>query len=275
MNFRRVLFCPPSYFEVRDVKNAFMSPDQPVDKKLALQQWRGVRAAFEKAGFETLAIDPAPDLEDMVFANNQVFVGESRAGAFIVPSRMRFSSRQREVPFFVEWFRKRGYKVRELAFGEDYLEGHGDLLWHPDGSKVWAGFGVRSTKGGAEKFESSMQEMGIKVIPLELIDPTFYHLDTCLAPLSSDAVLIYPGAFSNEALRAIRLNVNRVHEVSRKAALQFVCNGVAANQSFITPAMCAELEKALEHEGLRPAVVDTSEFQKSGGSVCCVKLFIA
>ncbi|MGH9601690.1 MAG: dimethylarginine dimethylaminohydrolase family protein, partial [Terriglobales bacterium] len=190
---QRVLFCPPTYYEIRDVKNPFMQNAAPVDPKLALQQWEEVGRAFEAAGFAPARIDPVPDLEDMVFANNQVFVGRDADGPFIVPSRMRFPSRQREVPYYVEWFRERGYRVLELEFGEDFLEGHGDLLWQPDSSCVWAGYGIRSTRGGVEKFSQAMAHLGTEVIPLELVDPRFYHLDTCLAPLTPGAVLVYPG----------------------------------------------------------------------------------
>jgi N-dimethylarginine dimethylaminohydrolase len=275
MKFQRVLFCPPAHFEVRDAQNPFMRPGQAVDKTLALKQWEGVCAAFEQAGLESLTIDPVADLEDMVFINNQVFVGANKElGPFVVPSRMRFASREREVPHVVEWFRTRGYKLIELDLAGEYLEGHGDLLWHPDGSKVWAGFGVRSSRAGVEKFAGSMRKLGIEVVPLQLVDPIFYHLDTCLAPLSSGAVLIYPGAFSPEAQQTIYQNVARAHEVTRDEALKFVCNGVAANRHYITPRLTPMLERALKRERLAPLVISTSEFEKSGGSVCCIKLLL-
>ena len=274
MKTNHALFCPPDHFEIRDVKNPFMRGAEPVDRAQAEVQWEGVRRAFEGAGVTTEVIPAVPDLEDMVFANNQVFVGQSRAGEkFIVPSHMRFPSRQREVPYFVEWFRTRGYKVVELDLANEFLEGHGDLLWHADGSKVWAGHGFRSSRGGVERFASAMQEMGIEGIPLELVDGRFYHLDTCFAPLTAEAVLIYPGAFSPKALIRIRENCRRVHEVDEAEALGFVCNGVAANGRFITPRLGAGLSRALEREGLEAVAVETSEFLKSGGSVCCLKLF--
>ena len=151
----RALFCPPTYFEIRDVKNPFMRGAEPVDAQRAQVQWEDARRAFEGAGIATEVIAAVPDLEDMVFANNQVFVGESRTGEgfrFIVPSHMRFPSRQREVPYFVEWFQARGYRVIELDLSNEFLEGHGDLLWHADGSKVWAGHGFRSSRGGVVRF---------------------------------------------------------------------------------------------------------------------------
>ncbi|MGH9668646.1 MAG: dimethylarginine dimethylaminohydrolase family protein [Terriglobales bacterium] len=272
----RALFCPPTYFEIRDVKNPFMRGAEPVDRERAEAQWEGVRRAFEEAGVATEVIPAIQDLEDMVFANNQVFVGLGREGErFIVPSHMRFPSRQREVPHFVEWFRRRGYRVIELNLATEFLEGHGDLLWHADGSKVWAGHGVRSSRGGVEQFASAMSEMGVEVTPLELVDARFYHLDTCFTPLTAGAALIYPGAFSREALASIRAGCPRVHEVGEQEALGFVCNGVAAHGRFLTPRVGPGLARALEREGLEPVVVETSEFEKSGGSVCCLKLFFS
>src|ERR1700736_3273798 len=106
---KHVLLCPPTYFDVVDEKNPYMSGKAPVDKVKARAQWKALCSALEQSGCHVETIDPVPDLEDMVFAANQVFVGYSEAtGKFIVPSRMVYASRQREVPHFVEWFRERG-----------------------------------------------------------------------------------------------------------------------------------------------------------------------
>jgi len=270
-----VLFCPPTYFEVRDVKNPFMQPGNPVDRERAEQQWHALRTAFQDAGFQLETIPAVPDLEDMVFAANQTFVGKSpKIGKFIVPGHMRHESRRREVPHFVGWFRWRGYQVVELALDGDYLEGHGDLLWSVDFSLIWAGFGFRSSRGGVGRFAHRMSELGLEVVPLELTDPQFYHLDTCFAPLTPGGVLLYPAAFSDQALAAIHARCSRVYEVSRDEALKFVCNGVSANRRFLTPHLPRSVAEALDREGLEPVLVDTSEFEKSGGSVACLKLFL-
>jgi N-dimethylarginine dimethylaminohydrolase len=219
-------------------------------------------------------IDPDPALEDMVFAANPVFVCSwPQHGRFVVPGRMRFVSRRREVRHLVGWFRARGYEVLALDLGDDFLEGHGDLLWHPDGSKVWAGFGFRSSPGGIEKFAAALHSRDIPVIPLELVDENFYHLDTCFAPLNSQAALVYPAAFSAAALDTIRRELPRVYEVDRGLALRFVCNGVSANRNFLTPYLDDCLAHILRRENLIPVPLDTSEFEKSGGSLACLKLF--
>jgi N-dimethylarginine dimethylaminohydrolase len=272
----QVLFCPPRYFRVIDQKNPYMKPGEPIDLALATRQWEDVRAAFAAAGCATEVIEPAAELEDMVFAANQTFTGQGADGKkFVIPSYMRHESRRREVPHFVEWFTQRGYEVIDLHLPPgEHIEGGGDLLQQPGTNQIWAGYGFRSSKYGIERFKAAMEQRGITAIPLELVDERFYHLDTCLAPLNKDAVLIYRGAFSAAALCQILQNAERVYDVSEEEALGFVCNGVAVNGSFLTPRVTPTLKKALKAEGLKAVEVNTSEFEKSGGSVCCLKSFI-
>lgn len=39
-------------------------------------------------------------------------------------SRVVHPSRQREVPFYVDWYRQRGFKIVKVDLGSDYLEGN-------------------------------------------------------------------------------------------------------------------------------------------------------
>ena len=272
---KSVLLCPPTYFDVRDVKNPYMQDADPVDHEKAQDQWEALRRALGDSGLKVETIDPVEDLEDMVFAANQVFVGRhEKIGKFIVPSKMRSASRQREVPFYVQWFRSQGYKVIELDLTGEYLEGQGDLIWHPDRSKIWAGYGFRSTCDAIEKFSLAMEDLGFHVAPLQLVDEYCYHLDTCLCPLNNEAALICPSAYSPESLQKIREGWKRVYELHREEAVQFMCNGIVANGRYITSHLTSNLRDTLQKEGLEPVIVDTSEFEKSGGSAFCMKSFI-
>jgi N-dimethylarginine dimethylaminohydrolase len=271
----KVLLCPPDYFNVVDQKNPYMSRECAVDRGKARSQWDVLCSVLQQCGCEIETIAPVEGFEDMVFAANQVFVGaKDEFGKFVVPSRMVYASRHREVPFFADWFRARDYRIIELDYRTDYLEGHGDLLWHPDGSRIYAGYGFRSTTGGIEKFTVAMSEMGIPVVPLELVDPYCYHLDTCLCPLNNEAALIFPGAYSAEALASLHKNWPRVHLLTADEAHRFMGNGIVINGTYITPHMTPQLDSILRHEGLTPVVVDTSEFEKAGGSCFCMKTFL-
>jgi N-dimethylarginine dimethylaminohydrolase len=270
-----VLLCPPNYFDVIDQKNPYMSLEHAIDRAKARTQWENLCSVLQQNGCEIETIDPVEGLEDMVFAANQLFAGDKPGyGKFVVPSRMVYPSRQREVPFYVEWCRSRGYRVVEIDYGDDFLEGHGDLRWHPDGSRIYAGYGFRSTRGGVEKFSAAMGEMGIPVVPLPLVDPYCYHLDTCLCPLNNDAALIFAGAFSGDAISALHRYWKRVHLLDAEQAHHFMGNGIVVNGCYITPRTDRQLEAILREEGLRPVVVDTSEFEKAGGSCFCMKTFL-
>ena len=271
----KALVCPPDYFDVVDQKNPYMLREHPVDRAKARAQWEDFCGVLQQNGCEIETVDPVEGLEDMVFAANQIFVGERPGyGKFAVPSRMVYPSRQREVPFFADWCRGRGFRLIELEFGDDYLEGHGDLIWHPDGSRIYAGYGFRSTLGGIEKFAAAMSEMSIPVVPLQLIDRYCYHLDTCLCPLNNDAALVFAGAFDAEALASVHKYWTRVHLLDAQEAHRFMGNGIVVNGRYITPYVTPQLQAILAQEGLTAAVVDTSEFEKAGGSCFCMKTFL-
>jgi N-dimethylarginine dimethylaminohydrolase len=271
----KVLLCPPNYFDVVDQKNPYMSGESPVDRVKARTQWENLRCVLQQSGCEIQTIDPVEGLEDMVFAANQIFAGEKIGfGKFVVPSRMKYAFRHREVAYFADWFRARYYRVIDLDYGDDYLEGHGDLLWHPDGSRIYAGYGFRSTRGGVEKFSAAMFEMGIPVVPLHLVDPYCYHLDTCLCPLNNEAALIFPGAYSSEALASLHKFWKRVHLLTADEAHRFMGNGIVVNGSYITAHISPQLEEILHQEDLNPVVVETTEFEKAGGSCSCMKTLL-
>ncbi len=273
MSRKAVLLCPPTYFEVRDRKNPYMRA--PIDRDKAQTQWEELRLALEESGLQVETIDPVRNLEDMVFADNPNFLGHHEAvGKFVVPSEMKHPSRQREVPHYVEWFRKRNYKVIAFDLRGECLEGHGHLLWHGDGSGIWAGYGFRSTLGGVERFAAAMRELDIPVTPLQLVDEYCYHLDAALSILNSEAAIVYPNAFAPDALKQLRQGWKRIYELSRDDVTRFLCNGIVTNGYCIVPHLSKDLAHILQQEKLTPVVVNLSEFEKSGGGPFCMKTFL-
>ena len=74
-------------------------------------------------------------------------------------------------------------------------------------------------------------------------------------------------------MATIRGAFPRIYEIDREDGLRFACNGTVANGRFIISHLTECVAATLKKEGLEPLVVDTSEFEKSGGSVFCMKLF--
>ena len=68
----------------------------------------------------------------------------------------------------------------------------GDALFEADGSRLWAGHGPRTDENSLRQLTDLWD---VEVVPLRLVDPRFYHLDTGFCPLSHGEVMYYPAAF--------------------------------------------------------------------------------
>lgn len=271
-----ILMCEPDFFDVIDCKNPFMQEQAgKCDTSLAKRQWLEVKCTFERLGYEVHEIPPASGVEDMVFSANQALPGQSADGRnFVVLSNMVHPSRRREIPFYAEWFKARGYDLLRLSESDEEgprFEGQGDAIWHPSKKLLWGGYGHRSEKSVYEKIA---ELTGVDVLLLHLVKDRFYHLDTAFCALDIETVMIYPPAFAAESLELIRSVFKRVLELNDKDANNFAANGFTLGRHVVlqqgSEAACDQLRAA----GFTPVEVDTSEFMKSGGSVFCLKMTV-
>src|SRR5262249_21288791 len=136
-----------------------------------------------------------PGLPDLVFTANAGMV----LGKTAIVSRFRSKERQGEEPFFRVWFEKNGFVVTEWP-QDVFFEGAGDALLDRGQNIIWAGYGFRSAEGSPALLEKIFKR---KTVPLRLIDPRFYHLDTCFCPLVGGYVLYFPHAFDAITQKAI------------------------------------------------------------------------
>ena len=272
---RKLLMCPPDYFEVRDVKNAFMAGNiGAVNQGRARAEWTALKEAFERLGHEVVTIEPAPGREDMVFSANQALPGIDESGRpYVVMSRMRHESRRLEVPFFRKWFEDRGYRILEVETPDTLFEGQGDALWHPGRQLLWGGYGHRTS---LDTYRELARRLEVPIIALELPTDSYYHLDTCLCLLDERTALMYPGAFTAEGQEIIRALFPRVIEASDdEAAKAFACNATSLDGRYVVLQRGAPaLVKRLAEAGFEPVEVETGEFIKSGGSVFCMKVIV-
>ncbi|MDP9018739.1 MAG: arginine deiminase-related protein [Candidatus Eremiobacteraeota bacterium] len=268
-----VLLCRPTYFDLLDVKNPFMEGAPPVNRALALQQWLAMRTTFETAGLEVFEIEPVPGLEDMVFTANPAFTGLNRAGERIaVPSCMKFPSRAAEVSPTRERLVQLGYRIQDVVPPEIGFEGGGDAVWHPGQRIIYGGYGWRSSLKAYPYIERAFEAA---VVPLELVDERFYHLDTALCALDEDTALIVPQAFSPAGIIELNRAFKRLIELNSNEALTMAANATAGPRKHIIIDEAATQTiarlRALHYTILS---VDTSEFRKSGGSVYCMKQYL-
>ena len=273
-----VLACPPAHFAVIDVKNVFMAGQLGrVDRARAAAQWDALCATWRRLGLAVHELPAAPGREDMVFtANGAIVLPRAGGGADVVLSRMNHPSRQAEVPLLAAWLRAHGFAPRELPAGCGRLEGHGDVLLVPGRRLLLGGHGGRS---GLAALAAAADALDAPLVPLPLVGDVFYHLDTALAVLDEESVLLHPPAFRPEALAALSTLFPRLIEAdAREAREDLACNAHAlparadGRVPVIVPAQAERTAARLAAEGYEVVPADVSEFHKSGGSVFCLKL---
>ncbi|HXQ64386.1 MAG TPA: arginine deiminase-related protein [Steroidobacteraceae bacterium] len=259
-----ILMCRPTHFEVSYTINPWMQQGA-AHGELALSQWRTLRTALA-AHAEIVTIDPQPGLPDMVFtANAGVVVGERAMASHFMPHE-----RRGEEPFFKRWFRERGFVMVELP--EDIgFEGAGDCLQDARGPMLWTGLGPRTEPEALAYLATAFDR---EIVGLRLVDPRFYHLDTCFCPLSGGHVLYHPEAFHPTSRSEIerRVPASLRVPVGTEDAANFACNAVnLGTEVFLhraSPLLTAQLARA----GYRAHEIHLSEFLKAGGSAKCLTL---
>jgi N-dimethylarginine dimethylaminohydrolase len=261
----RLLVCPPDYFRIDYEINPWMRRSNVVESEHAVRQWHRLMEVLEQdIGVGLERMEAVPGLPDLVFtANAGVVVGRKA-----VPSRFRYPERQREEAHFEGWFRDHGYEIVTLQ-RDMFFEGAGDLLGFPG---CW--FGGYRQRSDIRAFPVLSALFNTEILPLELTDGRFYHLDTCFCPLSGGDLLYYPPAFDHYAQAAIadRITAASRFAVPEPEALKFACNSVCVGKHVVLPAGCAETMNWLERRGYEPHPVPLDEFMKSGGSAKCLTL---
>lgn len=261
----RLLVCSPEYFQIDYEINPWMRRTNAVVPSRAVSQWQALMHVLERdvgAGIERMP--PVEGLPDLVFTANAGVVVGRRA----LVSRFRFPERQREEMYFERWFRAQGFDVLTLD-KTSYFEGAGDLLGFPD---TW--FGGYRQRTDIRSFPTLSELFRREIIPLELIDGRFYHLDTCFCPLTGGELLYFPAAFDAYGLAAImeRIPEERRISVPEEEAIRFACNAVSVGKHVVIPAGCPRTMQILRDRGYRTHAVELDEFMKSGGAAKCLTL---
>jgi ornithine--oxo-acid transaminase len=112
------------------------------------------------------------------------------------------------------------------------------------------------------------------VTSLHLIDPRFYHLDTCFAPLSGGHLLYFPGAFDTPSLAKIDAAYapEKRIAVTEVEATHFACNVVNVGQNILMGGSGSDLTDRLGRLGYVVTELNLSEFIRGGGSAKALTL---
>lgn len=261
-----ILMCPPDHFEVAYVINPWMEGQFAKTSDVAAHaQWNALRAGIE-AHAKVVLEPPQRALPDIVFTANAGLV----LGNKVIVSRFRSIERRGEEPHHRAWFTASGFEI--VDWPEDVpFEGAGDALFDRGQELLWVGHGFRSAAAVPAMLEKLL---GRKTAALNLVDPFFYHLDTCFCPLAGGYLMYFPSAF-DEVSRAL-IETLVPHEkriaVAKEDALAFCCNAVDLDGHVYMNDASDHLRARLCSAGFTPVITPLSEFMKAGGAAKCLTL---
>jgi N-dimethylarginine dimethylaminohydrolase len=258
----QILMCPPDFYGIEYEINPWMNRDRPADHALAVKQWTDLKLTLEDAGARISLQSPTPGLPDLVFTANAALIFKELA----VLARFRHFERQGEERYDEEWLSTHGFKVLHLPEGH-YFEGAGDALFC--GDTLFAGYRLRSDARGHQQIGAML---GVRVLPMELVDPYYYHLDTCFCPLSSTEAIYFPGAFDRYGQQVLNETVKTLIPVAEPEAQRFACNAVVVGRTVVTNSGCPKLHADLVRLGYKARETPLDEFVKAGGSAKCLTL---
>ncbi len=254
--------CPPDYYGIEYEINPWMNRSHGTTPERAQQQWRALHDALVQLGVQIELMEPQPKLPDLVFTANAGLVFGKR----FFSSRFTHPERQRETPHFDAWFAAHGFTVEHLPPGV-FFEGAGDALFC--GPILFAGYRIRSHAAGHLHLGNVLER---RVLPLELVDKRFYHLDTCFCPLAPGEAIYFPDAFDAYGRKVLSAHIPRLLPVVEKEAERFACNAVVVGKKVVINAGSDQLASDLRSAGYECLSVELDEFIKAGGSAKCLTL---
>jgi N-dimethylarginine dimethylaminohydrolase len=261
-----LVMCSPDGFTVNYEINPWMKQQiGHVSSCLATEQWQYI---FDQlTALATVCVMPAsPDWPDLVFTANAglPLPGEKK----IILSNFRHPQRQGETAINRAWFEGQGWACIDLPT-TTIFEGAGDALFDTEG-RLWLGAGPRSNE---MTMHSIAQYISTPIHRLSLVDPRFYHLDTCFCPLPGGYALYLPESFDEVAKNLLEHHFgSRLIALTETEGEKFCANAVCVNQTIFMNEATPRLRAVLDKLGFVIQEVPLAEFMKAGGSAKCLTL---
>lgn len=260
---KKILLCPPTYYDIEYEINPWMDVNRKANKEKVQLEYANLKAKYTELGIEFMEIEPQPGLPDMVYAANFGFA----EGKKFIKATFKYPERRKEADFAEAYMKNLGYEILTLP-EEIFFEGQGDLL--KTSTHYFMGWGKRSMPEAKKYLEQYLDK---PVVDFELINPYYYHLDTCFAPIADDIVMINQRSFKPEGLKKVYEYFPTVIETSEQDNSVLCCNQVVfGNNIVLGKGITLALIEKLGGLGYKVHEIDTTEYLKGGGSVKCLSL---
>ncbi|KYG64824.1 hypothetical protein AZI86_11515 [Bdellovibrio bacteriovorus] len=231
----------------------------------ALSQHTRFAQSLREAGAQVIMLPFVHGAYDSVFIKDSAIVKRSSQGlsaliAQPVHSERKLESEQRR-------FNLKKWGVEIAGQSRSHLEG-GDVVVFPAENKVFMGYGFRTERKASLELSHFFDAT---VIPLQLKDPHFYHLDVALSVLSDGTAFACREAFTDESWQALRHSgIHSLIPVHKEETMKFGLNWVEVDDTIVMGSYLPRLKSILEALGKKVIYSPLDQFQLAGGSAACL-----
>ena len=280
----------PTTFEVlpfQKGQNPYIHPEHLLGSARVKTQHATLETSFSNITIVT--IDPvhgsAEHLPDIVFVANGGLALPRLPRPLIILPWMKYPQRQRELPYLRDVFAHLGLDTVDFPGSPAApFEGQAELKWFHGGTKAICGYGHRSTRRSVTIIKSLLTKIykahrlsPPEILAIPLLSSQFYHFDVAALEYNDTQCIVHKDAFSAASVKKMRAFLGGEETVTVIDTKDHFClNSVVDGKYLVThklqdPALKPMLERIT---GKIVRQVDTSEFEKSGGSVRCMTLDI-
>tara|TARA_B100000686_G_C16772084_1_gene965850 strand:- start:1184 stop:2191 length:1008 start_codon:yes stop_codon:yes gene_type:complete len=298
-----LLMCPPEFYSISGpdehgrYPNKFAehnhkeySKDPAGFLKRAKLQWNTYQDRIHSLGVKTLELDPVENIGDMVFTADPTLsiVSHSKGGKnekrITITSHFSHTERQNEVEQNTQFIKMFDPK-REILASRYKSEGTGDNYYDPFRDVFWSGYTENPCRENASAGRTDIRAhqglrdlTGIHVHSMNVREP-FFHIDTCMAPLSRGHIIAYKEGMTEKAFERLIQEGFLAYGmdpdeflilVDDKDAKDYACNLRCLGDHIIMPKVSIDLQERLSAKGYDVHALDISAFISDGGAMHCL-----
>ena len=175
--------CPPDFYGIEYEINPWMNRSGRPTIRRPSRSGRRCVGTSKRRGRRCRCSKPVEGLPDLVFTANAALIFGKQA----VLSHFRHPQRQGEEPHDRRWLDRARLRSARSAGRLQLRRGRRRAVLRRHAVRRLPHAQRRARPSGR-----SASMLGVRVIPLELVDPYYYHLDTCFCPLAPGAAIYYP-----------------------------------------------------------------------------------
>lgn len=263
---RRVLLCPPTYFDFRpinEITRKVLADGETADLEAVRREHEAFAQAYRDAGVEVEFMEPDPALPYMVYARD---FGACVAEGVLIGS-FREPVRQGEELAYEKRVRELGLPVIGKV-DRGFFEG-GDF-WFLDDATIVHGIVARSDWEGVRAAAAILEPLGYTVVGVQLPSKNL-HLDMAFNIVAPGVAVCATEQMPDSFLRMLAKRRFELIEVPSEGVFKHHCNiQCLGDGRVLTFAGNAHVNQRLSTLGLEVLTPEITQILKGGGGPHCM-----